>query len=378
MEGDGCEMENKIDKRQIYPTDITVIIPSLNPNNRIVELVKDLVKIGYKEIIIVNDGSTGDSINIFNLLETFPQCTILNHPENFGKGRALRTAFEWILDNNDGQSGYTEGVITVDGDGQHLPKDIMACCEAMIDTPDSVILGCRDFSESGVPPKSYMGNNITSFVFRIGCGIKLSDTQTGLRAIPAKFLPFMLNVSGDRFEYETNMLLEMKRAGIQFKEVKIETVYEEGNRGTHFRAIRDSALIYTLIMKFILSSCIASFIDEGAFYLFVKLSYIMLHQYSILMCTIFARIISSFVNFNTNRKVVFNCKKSYKRTMIRYYCLCIPQALVSAGCVWLISHLVSSRIPWIVTLIKIFVDTILFFISFRIQREWVFNEKNTE
>ncbi|MCF2555211.1 bifunctional glycosyltransferase family 2/GtrA family protein [Faecalicatena contorta] len=371
-------MDKQIDKRQINPTDITVVIPSLNPDNRIIQLVKELVQIGYKEIIIVNDGSTGESINIFKMLQAFPQCIILNHPENLGKGRALRTAFKWFLENNVSQPCYPQGVITVDGDGQHLPKDIVACCEALLDTPDSVILGCRDFSGNGVPPKSYMGNNITSFVFRIGCGIRLSDTQTGLRAIPSKFLPFMLNVSGDRFEYETNMLLEMKRAGIQFKEVKIETVYMEGNSGTHFRAIRDSALIYTLILKFILSSCIASLIDESAFYLFVKLSDVMFHQYSILLCTIFARIISSFVNFNTNRKVVFNCNKSYKRTMIRYYCLCIPQALVSAGCVWLISYLVASRTPWIVTLLKIFVDTILFFISFRIQREWVFNEKNTE
>lgn len=351
-------------------TDVSVVLPSLDPDSRLLAVVDGLLALGFSEIIIVNDGSGEKSLPYFEALRKYPQCRILTHPKNLGKGAALRTAFSWFLQH----SGQRPGVVTVDGDGQHLPKDILACCEAMIHQPDHVILGCRDFSAAGVPIKSLMGNQITSFVFRVGCGIRLPDTQTGLRAIPASFLPFMLSVPGDRFDYETNMLLEMKQGGIPFQTVSIETVYDGDNHTTHFHAIRDSFQIYRRILKFMLSSGVASFIDEGAFFLLAAGSNLLWNRYSILLCTVIARAISSFVNFNANRKLVFQCGNSYTRTMARYYTLCVPQTLVSAGSVWLISRLLSHQAPWAVTLLKIVVDSILFFMSFRIQRDWVFQK----
>ena len=184
----------------------------------------------------------------------------------------------------------------------------------------------------------------------------------------------MLDISGNRFEYETNMLLEMKRAGIGFKEIKIKTIYEEGNRGTHFRAIRDSVRIYSLIFKFMVSSSIAGIIDQGLFYILAQISNVFLHTYSILFCSVIARGVSSFVNLNINRKVVFECKNTFKFTLIRYFALCIPQTLLSAGLVWVISYFLTIHAPQLVTVIKITVDIVLFFVSFYIQREWVFKE----
>ncbi len=72
---------------------------------------------------------------------------------------------------------------------------------------------------------------------------------------------------------------------------------------------------------------------------------------------------------------MFDNKKGYKRALLRYYCLCIPQMLVSAGLVTLINGLLSNSAPFIATLIKFAVDIILFFISYQIQREWVFSQK---
>lgn len=354
-----------------YPsTAVSVVLPSLDPDGRFLAVVDGLLALGFSEIIIVNDGSKDKSLPYFDFLRKYPQCHILTHPQNLGKGAALRTAFSWFLKH----SAQRPGVVTVDGDGQHLPEDILACCDAMSQQPDHVILGCRDFSTAGVPLRSLIGNQITSYIFRIGCGIRLSDTQTGLRAIPAQYLPFMLRVPGDRFDYETNMLLEMKREAIPFQAVKIETVYDGDNHTSHFRAIRDSVRIYRRILKFMLSSGVASFVDEGTFFLLAAISNLFWNRYSILLCTVIARAISSFMNFNTNRRLVFHCVNSYTRTMVRYYALCVPQTLLSAGSVWLISHLLSNQAPWAVTLLKIVVDSALFFISFHIQRDWVFQK----
>ena len=363
-------MKSGTDKQQLKPSDISVVIPSLNPDNRILHLVDELIRLDFKDIIIVNDGSKDESYDIFNRLSEKPECCVLNHSENMGKGTALRSAFSWYLKNNNSTGG---GVVTVDGDGQHLPEDILACCEAMI-KENKIILGCRDFSENNVPFKSFIGNSITSCVFRFCCGIRLSDTQTGLRAIPLQYVSFMLNVFGNRFEYETNMLLEMKRAGIEFKEIKIKTIYEEGNQGTHFRAIRDSVRIYSLILKFVASSSIAAIIDQGLFYILARVSNFFLHTYSILFCIVIARIVSSFVNFNINRRVVFECRNTFKFTLIRYFALCISQILLSASLVWIISYILAIHAPWMVTMIKIIVDVVLFFVNFYIQREWVFKE----
>ena len=106
-----------------------------------------------------------------------------------------------------------QGVITIDGDGQHLTEDIIACGERMLKEGNKVILGCRDFDQPGVPPRSVAGNKTTSRMFRLFYGIRLSDTQTGLRAIPRAWLEPFCRIEGERFEYETNMLLKMKKRG---------------------------------------------------------------------------------------------------------------------------------------------------------------------
>lgn len=108
-------------------------------------------------------------------------------------------------------------------------------------------------------------NNMTSFVFKFACGLNISDTQTGLRAIPAQFLKTFCEVKGERFEYETNMLLELRQSNIGFVEVPIQTVYIEENASTHFNPIKDSIKIYGVIFKFLFSSFASSLIDLAIF-----------------------------------------------------------------------------------------------------------------
>ena len=222
-----------------------IILPSLDPDYKFAEVVKGLVEAGFAHIVIVDDGSDEAHQSWFAQAEAFPACTVLHHGINKGKGRALKTAFSYVREH----LPEVKGVITIDGDGQHLLQDIIACGARMLAEGDKVVMGCRDFDLPGVPPRSVAGNKTTSRMFRLFYGISLSDTQTGLRAIPCGFLEKFCRIEGERFEYETNMLLMMKRWGIDFVEQPITTVYDEEDYSSHYNAVKDSWRIFRIMFK---------------------------------------------------------------------------------------------------------------------------------
>ena len=358
-----------------------LILPSLNPTEKLCGVVESAMQAGFTNIILVDDGSDAAHKAPFESCAALPGVTVLTHDVNCGKGAALKTAFNYLLKKRED----ILCAVTADGDGQHLAKDILACAQALGKAPGTLIMGCRNFDLPYVPPKSKKGNKITCSIFRICCGIRLSDTQTGLRAAGREHFPALLDIGGERYEYETNMLLEFHRLGIPFTEVEIDTVYEDNNSGSHFRPVRDSARIYKLILafvfrrlfrffKYILSSCAASVIDLGAFWLLHLLLGGLLGEIAVGVCTALARAISSFVNFNVNRRLVFSSGENYGRTMVRYYILCVLQLCVSATLVWLLGKLFSASASWLLTVLKAVVDTCLFFASYQIQRRWVFKK----
>lgn len=347
---------------------IVVILPSLNPDEKLMQVVHGVIEAGFSDLVIVNDGSDEAHLAPFEEAKALPQCTVLTHEVNKGKGRGLKTAFSWVLENRKD----CLGVVTVDGDNQHRPQDIKNCALVMSETGE-VVLGCRDFSQEDVPPRSRFGNRMTSFVFRFACGMKISDTQTGLRAIPYSFLAQMCQVEGERFEYETNMLLSFKRYDIPYREVSIETVYIEDNQTSHFHPIRDSLKIYGIIFKYLFGAISSCLIDIVLFAIINALTGGLGEKARIFVSTVGARVCSSFYNYNFNRKAVFDSKESMKKTMIRYYILCVVQMLTSYGFVYLIEHALAWGNLGTV-LIKIVVDTVLFLISFQIQRAWVFKK----
>lgn len=222
-----------------------IVLPSLDPDQKFKAVVDGLVERGFRHIVIVDDGSSPERQKWFEAAAAYPCCHVLHHGVNKGKGRALKTAFRYVLD----ELPQVRGVITIDGDGQHLAEDIIACGERMLAEGDKVILGCRDFDQPGVPPRSVAGNKTTSRMFRLIFGIRLSDTQTGLRAIPRAFLEEFCRMEGERFEYETNMLLQMKKQGIVFLEQPIATVYDPEDYSSHYNAIKDSWSILKVMLR---------------------------------------------------------------------------------------------------------------------------------
>ena len=226
---------------------VCVVIPSFDPTEKLNEVVAGLVETGFDDIIVVNDGSAESRRPAFESIKKLPQCTVLEHPVNMGKGVALKTAFSHFVQTRSGKAG----VVTADSDGQHLPEDVAKCALAIIGSSDHVVMGVRDFSHPSAPVRNSLGNRITALSLRLLFGIKLRDTQTGLRGIPTRHVPMMLDIDGNRFEYETNMLLELKRRSVPFFEVEIATVYEAGsNKRSHYRPVADSARIFMCIFRY--------------------------------------------------------------------------------------------------------------------------------
>jgi len=350
---------------------ITIALPSLNPDEKLNKVIEGLLTEGFRDIVIVNDGSNAEHMEPFEKAQAHPEVTVLTHEVNKGKGRALKTAFAYIRENRKD----IKGVVTVDGDNQHTPKDIRACAEKMVQSGE-VVFGCRDFDEPEVPRNSRIGNKTTSAVLALFCGIKLSDTQTGLRAIPYEYLELMEQVPGERFEYETEMIFALKRDRIPFQEVKIETVYIEENKSTHFDPIRDSIRIYRIIFAFVFSSCASCLVDYLIFSVMVfALQDKLPRKDKLFLATLIARAISSLINYTMNRKAVFRSRSSIKNSMAKYYTLCVVQMLCSYGLVFALSYMFQAGSA-LEILLKVIVDTILFFLSFRIQQNWVFAGKN--
>ena len=352
---------------------VAIVLPSLDPDEKFGKVVSELVEAGFAGIVIVDDGSSEEHQKWFNEAEHYPQCTVIHHGINKGKGRALKTAFSYIIEN----LPQIEGAVTIDGDGQHLTKDIIACGDALLENVDKVIMGCRDFDAPGVPPRSVAGNKTTSRMFRILFGIRISDTQTGLRAIPSEMLPQFCEMEGERFEYETNMLLQMKKLGIEFVEQPIETVYDPDDYSSHFNAFKDSWRIFKVMLRFILNdssairyviSSLTSWLVDYVFF------YCLFTAFGTVIAQTTARVISSLFNFNVNRFFVFRSRDRYFKDMLEYYCVCVPQAFVSVVLLGMLVNKMSISAPGAATLVKVVVDTALFCISYVIQKKWVFKE----
>lgn len=353
----------KKSKERIY-----IIIPALNPDEKMMDLIKELTDDGYKQILLVDDGSNKEAKKYFETAKTKYNCKVIAHYENMGKGRALKNAFNHLLTT---EFENFDAVVTVDCDGQHKPKDVSKLVEKFQTTNENdLILGVRKFDKK-VPLKSNFGNKMTRSTMSLFCGVKVSDANTGLRLFTKTVMTKFLHTAGDRFQYEINMLLETKQKDINIVEVPIETVYFENNKSTHFRPIVDSYRIYSLFFKYILASVLSFVIDFALFALFLKLTQNVKFVSYIVLSTILARVISATVNFLINKHNVFKSDRKVWVTSLMYFGLAIFSMVASAfGVDALVRYLSFNEF-----LAKILVDGILFIFNFIVQRDVIFTRR---
>ncbi|MFC4711434.1 GtrA family protein [Planococcus dechangensis] len=343
-----------------------LVIPAYKPEETCKLTIEEAIKAGFSRVIVVNDGSGPAFEGFFDEISEFPEVTLLHHAINQGKGRALKTVFHHILNHK----LPIDAIVTADADGQHLVTDMVKITKELEASPNHVVLGARDFSKADIPFRSRFGNRFTRLLFRLSTGAVLTDTQTGLRGIPVKYLPRLLDVLGERFEYEMNMLAALKKNYIPVSEVTIETVYLDDNKSSHFHPLRDSFHIYKVFLLYGFSGAASFLLDIGLFWLFVQLLRDESPEMFIIIATVVARILSSLFNYYINRNKVF--KQGSKQSLLRYYILAAFIMAVSAASV----HFLYAE--WLgrgEVILKVIVDTILFIFGFVAQRAWVFRKE---
>ncbi|MCF6249492.1 MAG: bifunctional glycosyltransferase family 2/GtrA family protein [Desulfobacula sp.] len=309
-----------------------IVIPAYNPEKEIlIALVKQILTFDIEKLIVINDGSNPECSDVFNSLEKIEKITVLYHKENLGKGAALRTGFEHILKFK----MPCKSIITVDADGQHLPGDVKKIIDRAGQMPDAFILGVRQF-KGHIPLRSLLGNKMTYLMFRGLVGKKISDTQTGLRAIPKCHLDKIVTLSSDRYAYELEMLLTLVQDGLPIIEVPVATVYQNNNEVSSFRPIADSVMVYqTLFMwwfsfrfkqllKYSLSGVFSTIADFGAYIILINLSC------GFVTASILARMLSILIHFSSNKYFTFSYKNAPDLSEIAKYLLVVVFNLVSS------------------------------------------------
>ncbi len=336
---------------------VPVVIPAYEPDRSFVCFCKELTEVGYA-LVVVDDGSGAQYREIFDSIRA-QNILVLEHEKNMGKGRALKAAFSYILQE------FPEiiGAATADSDGQHTVFDIGKCIAAFAEHPNDLILGCRTFDGAGVPWKSRLGNELTKKAFRFLCGINLSDTQTGLRVIPGDFMRELLDTPGERFEFETNMLLKCKNSR-NIREVEICTIYDsKTEHKTHFRPLHDSVRIYRTILLYAAVSFLCAFLDFALFHFLAQ------RTSNVWFITYLGRALSATANFVLNRKLVFRHKNAALPAFLKYAVL----ALVSGTASALLQKVINACLGKGLNLaVKAIVEAGLFFFNYVIQKRMVF------
>lgn len=335
---------------------VVVLIPAYKPDERLIQLTKELLE-KQLDVLLVDDGGKAEFAPIFESCRELG-AEVAVHAVNMGKGRALKTGINKALVRWKDLSG----IVTADADGQHTVKDILRIIEAMHDHPSDLVLGSREFT-GNVPFKSLWGNRITRFVYTLASGVKVGDTQTGLRGLPRCALEMMAVIDGERYEYEMNVLLKLRDMKIGVFEVPIETIYIDDNSGSHFNPVRDAFRIYLVIFKYLFSSVVSFLVDYLLYWLCLDWKISPLVSYAL------ARVCSSQVNYHLNKHTVFSGRGG-KNSMFKYYALALVQGSIGAALVQFLPRL----LPISPSIIKIPVDILLFAISYIIQRDYVFDK----
>ena len=422
------------------------LIPAYEPDRKMLGVIADLGKTGF-DVVVVDDGSGPEYAELFEqAAERIPGksgrgVTLLIHDVNRGKGAALKTGLDFINNFMVIRGEETQNVIVaVDADGQHLAVDALRAAHTAQGNSGTLVLGSRilnkkaaassgvqsaDHASGGrdhiadhasgntqsVPLRSRFGNAVTRQVFRLATGVPVYDTQTGLRAFTADLIPSLLAVSGDRYEYELNVLMDFAGRGIPIREIEIETVYLEGNKSSHFDTVRDSYRIYKEIAKYAATggsslhggtapaqihaeertdgaemsskngrnadgikstakqaakfsaSSFASFLIDYAMY-----ALLLMIGPGLVFANIGARLVSSAANYTINRKLVFRSGKKVATSAVQYFAL---TAFILAGNTFVLHTMVTS-LGINSMAAKVLTEVLFFMISWTVQRYVVF------
>ncbi|MCX6762567.1 MAG: glycosyltransferase family 2 protein [Candidatus Moranbacteria bacterium] len=198
---------------------IFIVIPAFNEEAVIQEVIDEAKKSGYENIIIVDDGSSDDTFQKAKERNVFA----LRHKINRGKGAAAKTGIEAA------KLLGAEIAVTMDADGQHNPADIAKMIQ-LLENGHDVVLGTRLQNPAGMPQYKIFANRIGNFFTWMIYGLWVTDSQSGFRAYSKRAME-QIDTRTDHYEYDSEVIREIRRNQLKHVEIPIEVRYTEYSMG---------------------------------------------------------------------------------------------------------------------------------------------------
>ncbi|MCW8900873.1 MAG: glycosyltransferase family 2 protein [Gammaproteobacteria bacterium] len=219
-----------------------IVIPAYNEEATIRNIVERALNQSDK-VIVVDDGSADNTIGELDGLGI----TLIKHETNKGKAASLWDGFSSALEM------CVDAIITLDGDGQHAPEDILLLLEKANDFPRDIIIGARLADKSAIPAKRYYANKFANFWIAWAAAYPIHDSQSGFRLYPAALFNDLKISTKHGFVFESEILIKAAQKNIYSHPVKIPAVYKKGARPSHFRGVADITLITLMVARSLIS-----------------------------------------------------------------------------------------------------------------------------
>lgn len=215
---------------------LCILIPAYNESKRLKYLFPELRKFNL-DIVVVDDGSQDQT----SRLAEEAGAMVLRHDRNSGKGQALRTGFNFIL-----EKGY-DAVITMDADLQHDTGHIPDFIREYQTRDADIILGDRMLETTSMPRLRYWTNKITSRIISLLTGCSMRDTQSGFRLIRKNVLRG-IKLSTSKFDTESEVLIKALAKGFKVISIPVRTIYFE-DHGSKIKPLTDTLRFMRLVLK---------------------------------------------------------------------------------------------------------------------------------
>lgn len=220
-----------------------IIIPAYNEGKVLGPVIKN-IKAELKsakgikfDLVVVNDGSSDNTKAVAE-----KNTTTISHLVNMGSGAATRTGLEYAKRNN------YDFALTIDADGQHLPKDLVNVIKKLTAEEFDLVIGSRLIDPKGMPAQRVLGNKLLNAFTRILLGVRVTDSQSGLKGFSRKAIE-KINIRTNGFEFCSEIVWRAKQQNLNIIEVPISAVYTDYSRQKEQSNVNALRIIKTLIIQ---------------------------------------------------------------------------------------------------------------------------------